>query len=103
MRRITTDSLDGRVVTRIDNKHSIEGEKIIKTSNGVPMPDDEPRMLFRGRDRLALPMLLYYRDLCVKDGCNDYQLGNLDVMIKEFSDFFHNSPTMKQPGITRGV
>jgi len=87
---------------RVDNKHHLEGEQIVKTGNGVPIPDDEPVILFRARDTLALPMLHYYRALCVADHCTDFQLESLDDMIRRFDKFATTSPTMKQPGITQG-
>ena len=75
-------------MTRIDNKHHLENERIIKTGNGIPIDlDTEPVILFRGRDRLALPMLRYYRQLCVDDGCTDFQLASMDDMIRRFTDF----------------
>lgn len=90
-------------MTRIDNKHHLDGEQIVKTGNGVPIDlEKEPVILFRGRDKLALPMLQYYRQMCVADGCNDYQLESMDDMIRQFKEFADNSPTMKQPGVTRG-
>ena len=55
-------------MTRIDNKHHLEGEAIIKTGNGKPIDlSAEPVILFRGRDRLALPMLEFYRGLCSRN------------------------------------
>jgi hypothetical protein len=100
---------------RIDEKHHLEirlepGEAepkrpipvIVKSGNGEPIPLEEPRILFRGRDRLALPLLRVYRQMCADDGATDYQLNSMDVMIKEFEDFAATSPTMKQPGSTRG-
>lgn len=87
---------------RIDEKHHIAYNRIYKTSNGVMIPDDEPRILFRGRDNLALLMLRYYRQLCVDAGCTEYQLQSMDRMCAEFEQFAYKSPTMKQPGITRG-
>ena len=87
---------------RIDNKHHLNGEQIVKTGNGVPIPDDEPVILFRARDTLALPMLRHYRELCVADHCTDFQLASLDDMIRRFEEFATTSPTMKQPGVTRG-
>lgn len=48
-------------------------------------------------------MLEYYRQLCIVDGCNDFQLDSLDEMLTKFKDFASKSPTMKQPGITRGL
>lgn len=101
---------------RIDEKHHIDAcplspgnagiqfdIKIVKTTNGQSIPDDEPTILFRGRDRLALPMLLHYRQLCVDDGATSYQLETMDVMINKFKDFEKTHPeVMKQPGITKG-
>lgn len=112
--RETRDS-KGRV--RIDEKHSLDiydsysGKledqaqtlpRIIKSTNDQPIPDNEPRILFRGRDKLALLMLYYYRDLCVMDGCTDFQLTSMDKMINEFKEFADLSSTMKQPGSTLG-
>jgi hypothetical protein len=97
---------------QIDEKHHIEASvgdmikadiKIIKTSNGQAIPDDEPIILFRGRDKLALPMLLYYKGLCQEDGCTQYQLVSMDKMIKAFDQFYiQHYNKMKQPGITLG-
>lgn len=87
---------------RIDNKHHLDGEQIVKTGNGQPIPDDEPIILFLGRDKLALPMIQYYRQLCKDDGCTDFQLESMDDMIRRFEEFAVTSPTMKQPGITLG-
>ena len=101
---------------RIDNKHSVisvlctdmETEKIIlakRKGDGTfePIPDDEPVILFRGRDKLALPMLRFYRELCVRDGCTDFQLESMDDMIRRFQEFADASSTMKQPGCTKGM
>ncbi len=77
---------------------------IVKTSNGDPIPDDEPLILFRARDRNAVLMLLEYRRLCVADGCNDFQLDGIDDRIAAFVEFKTAHPErMKQPGITRGL
>lgn len=90
-------------MTRIDNKHHLNGESIVKTGNGQSIDlNTEPVILFRGRDKLALPMLMHYRQLCVADGCNDFQLESMDDMIRRFVEFAEQSPTMKQPGVTRG-
>lgn len=85
----------------IDEKHYIEGERIFK-KNGQPIPDNEPVILFRGRDKLALPLLLHYRSMCVKGGCTDFQLQSVDRMIQKFQKFANESSTMKQPGCTLG-
>ncbi len=89
----------------IDLKHHIdENHQIVKTGNGVPIPDGEPLILFRGRDRLAVPMLEAYRQLCIDDGCNNFQLDQIDELIARFKMFASANPaTMKQPGVTRGL
>jgi hypothetical protein len=89
----------------IDLKHHIdENCEIVKTTNGTIIPRDEPTILFRGRDHLAVPMLRAYRELCVADGCNDYQLDSIDELIKRFAQFASERPdVMKQPGVTRGL
>lgn len=87
----------------IDEKHHIENDQIIKTSNNTIIPLDEPLCLFRGRDKLALPMLEFYKQLCKHDGCTDYQLESMEAVIKRFRDFAASSPTMKQPGVTKGL
>lgn len=86
----------------IDLKHHITDDgRLIKTGDGVEVPLDEPTILFRGRDHLALPMLQYYRQLCADDGATEYQLASMDGMIAQFSAYAREHPT-KQPGITRG-
>lgn len=89
---------------KLDNKFHIEGEQIIKTSNGQPIPEDEPLFLIRGRDYLALPLLEHYRRLSEQDDCTEYHLEGLSKRIEEFRRFATANPqVMKQPGITRGL
>ncbi len=100
------------IVRQIDLKHHIDEQgRIVKTGNGVPVPDNEPLILFRGRGRgrgrgrdcLAVPMLLHYWQLCIDDGCNDFQLGQIDELIAKFKTFADtHADVMKQSGITRG-
>lgn len=88
---------------QIDLKHSITDDgRLIKTSTEEEIPEDEPTILFRGRDRLALSMLRFYRGLCADDGATDYQLESVDEMILRFEQYSDTNPT-KQPGITRGA
>lgn len=89
---------------KIDQKHHIDGDKIVKTTNGQEIPENEPLFLLRARDWLAVPLLLRYRELCIADGCNDWQLSQIDGVIDRFRMFAVDNPqTMKQPGITRGL
>jgi len=93
------------IVRQIDLKHHVdENGQIVKTGNGVVIPQEEPLILFRGRDRLAVPLLKEYLQLCIEDGCNDYQRGQIEELIARFSSFAAEYPqVMKQPGVTRGL
>jgi len=87
----------------IDPKYHIEGEKIIKTSNGEEVPDDEPMILFRARDNLAVDMLKTYLQISIEAGCTDHQILGVTERISEFERFAYENPErMKQPGCTRG-
>lgn len=99
--------MNATVSKQIDLKHRIDSDGheivIVKSTNNQPIPDDEPKILFRGRDRLALRMLAFYKRLCEEDGANDFQLEQVDEIISRFEKFAENHPeAMKQPGITRG-
>lgn len=92
----------------IDLKHHadiINGEPaIVKSGNGQVIQQEEPLCLFRARDYLSVPLLREYRKLCAADGCNDFQLGQVDELIARFEQFAIDHPEqMKQPGITRGL
>jgi hypothetical protein len=77
---------------------------LVKKSNGEAIPDDEPVFILRARDHNAVAALLLYKDVCIEDGCNDYQMDGVNLAIKLFGDFANQHPDkMKQPGITRGV
>lgn len=88
---------------RINSHFHIDDEQIIKTSNGQPIPPEEPVFIFRGRDKLAVEALLHYVHVAKDDGCNEEFLASLGATIDEFRQFriqYHDR--MKQPGITRG-
>lgn len=86
-----------------DGKFAIVENKIIKMSNGEVIPEEEPIIIMRGRDHLALAVLNFYYDISVSDGCTGYQLEGVKGRIKAFEDFKAKYPErMKQPGITEG-
>jgi hypothetical protein len=77
--------------------------QIIKTSNGVPVPDDEPLFVIRGRDRLAIKAVKAYRQLAIEDGVDPDRIKLIDMRIAEYEQFAEDNPlSMKQPGITKG-
>jgi hypothetical protein len=77
---------------------------IVNTVTGEPIPDDEPLMIFRARDRHALPMLRYYAELCARDICTEFHMLGIFNRLEAFEKFAKDHPErMKQPGITRGL
>lgn len=88
---------------QISNRFSVDGDEIIKTSNGEPIPHDEPLLILRARDRLAIPLLKIYQQLSIVDGCNSWFLDEQLITIDQFEQFAREHPErMKQPGITKG-
>jgi hypothetical protein len=85
------------------SRFHIENNQLIKTSNGQPIPDDEPVVILRARDHLALHILRIYREVSIVDGVNDWFLNEQDKTIADFEQFTKEHPErMKQPGITMG-
>jgi len=63
-----------------ERKYTIKDGKIVKKSNLVPIPDNEPLFIFRAKDRKALAALVAYHMI----------LDNLDQMEevrKSITDF----------------
>ena len=88
---------------KICGKYHVEGERVVKTHNGEEVPEDEPLFLLRARDRLALPLLQIYQQLCLDDDCTDFQMVLVGRVLNDFVSFKNAHPErMKQPGITRG-
>lgn len=87
----------------LNARFHIEGGKLVKTTNGQPVPPDEPTFILRGRDMLALPTLATYYKLAEADNCNfEFKVGVMEAM-NGFARFaFDQSNMMKQPGVTRG-
>lgn len=89
---------------KLDSKFSVDNDRILKHSNGEPIPDDEPVFILRARDRLALPLLRIYEQLSMIDGCNSYHFNSLKMSIERFESFRRLHPEkMKQPSVTRGL
>lgn len=102
------------ITKQIDPKYSIKidmgGEvglpaKVeIVNMTGDPIPGDEPLILFRARDYLALPMLEHYAKLALADGCTDFHMQGIQNRIDAFKTFKEEHPErMKQPGVTKGM
>lgn len=88
---------------KIDNKFHVEGDQIVKTTNGEVLPEDEPLFLIRARDHLALKLLGEYAKLSEQDGCTEYHMAGISNALAAFMQFRVDHPErMKQPGITMG-
>lgn len=94
------------IVRMIDMKYGITDDaKLVKVFNDgttEEVPANEPTILYRARDKLAVGMLHYYLELCREDGATDYQLQSMQEMIDRFQKFAEDNPT-KQPGVTMGA
>ncbi len=67
------------------------------------IPEDEPMILFRARDRHALAMLHAYLQICIEDNCKSRHIVGIQKRIAAFGEFAREHPErMKQPGITEG-
>lgn len=64
---------------QIDTKYLTTGA--ICRLDGTPLPEDEPLMLFRGRDVLLPQVLNYYRGLRDKAGSSKLKLNLLQKQI----------------------
>lgn len=94
----------------IDLKHAAAqiGGRIeivkMRMDGSIEMIDrDEPLILFRGRDRLAVPLLETYLELCITDGCTTFQRSQVEELLHRFRKFASSHPSMmKQPGSSEG-
>jgi len=71
-----------------------ESGRIVNRQSGEAIPDDEPVMIFRARDKNAAPMIAYYRKLC----SNQQHKEIVGERLHHFVDFIHEHPDrMKEP------
>ena len=88
---------------KIDGKFRVDGDQIIKTTNGEVLPRDEPLFLLRARDRLALIALYAFQEASQVDHCTDFHLEGVRSAINSFETFRRRYPEkMKQHGINEG-
>jgi len=63
-----------------ERKYEIKDNRIVKRSNQVPIPDEEPLFIFRAKDRKALAALLAY-SMILDD------LAQKEAVMKSVNDF----------------
>ncbi len=72
-----------------ERKYTInEDGRLVKKSNGVPIPDDEPIFIFRAKDRKAAIGIMAY--VMVLDNLD--QREEVLKSVKLFNDFQRNHP-----------
>lgn len=78
----------------IERKYKIENNRLVRRSDGVPIPDDEPLFILRAQDIKALPILLAYRIIC----CDLAHIAGVVKSIEDFTKFRDSYPErMKEP------
>ena len=65
---------------KLNGMFHIDGDELIKTSNGQPVPEDEPLFILRGRDLLAVTAIIAYREACAHISPPD-RIEQLDPVI----------------------
>lgn len=70
---------------QIDGKYKTDGN--ITKIDGTPIPDDEPLVLFRAKDKLLPQVLENYKKLCQDAGCQPQQVETLGPLIQRVKDW----------------
>lgn len=83
---------------QLDNKFAIIDGELVRMKTGEIIPQSEPTIVFRAKDALAVPMLEFYLNLCLKNDCTTEQLESMRNIIKKFQDFKDDFKSrMKKP------
>lgn len=82
------------------NRFHIANGRLVKTSNGQPIPEEEPVFILRGRDALAYATLCHYESLAAGNDVGVEFLAELDELIDVFQAYARSHS--KIPNITRG-
>jgi len=78
----------------IERKYKIENNRLVRRSDGVPVPDDEPLFILRAQDIKALPIILAYKIIC-RDITH---IAGIVKSIEDFTRFRDSHPDrMKEP------
>jgi len=82
-----------------DRKFKFEDGKFVNRVSGEAIPDDEPVIIFRARDRHALRVLRFYLTLV-----DEHHRQAILDRINAFQAFEQAHPDrLKEPGITRDI
>ena len=75
---------------QIDGKYKTNGN--ITKMDGTPIPDDEPLILFRAKDKLLPQVIENYKKLCQDAGCQPQQIETLGQLIQQVKDWQAANP-----------
>ena len=70
---------------QIDGKYKTNGN--ITKMDGTPIPDDEPLILFRAKDKLLPQVIENYKMLCQDAGCQPQQVESLGPLVQQVKDW----------------
>lgn len=80
-----------------DRKFKFEDGRFINRVSGEPIPDEEPVIIFRARDKHSIAVLMAYLDMAADPHHRQAIMDRLD----EFSAYRAKYPErLKEPGIT---
>ncbi len=83
-----------------DRKFKFENGQFVNRVSGEAIPDDEPVIIFRARDKHAIGVLAFYREL-VGD---PHHREAIDDRLAEFLAYRNAHPErVKEPGVTRHI
>ena len=77
---------------QIDSKYKIDANGNLVKMDGTPIPDDEPLILFRAKDKLTPQLIENYKKLCQEADCPPQQVSSLDQLIQQFKDWQAANP-----------
>lgn len=86
---------------QLNEMFHLEGERLVKTSNGQFVPEDEPLFILRARDMNATDAIEYYISLCDISGTPADRLAAMDEVVAKFKAYRKTHDT-KVPGSTHG-
>lgn len=77
-----------------ERKYKLVNNQVVKRADGVPVPEDEPLFIFRGKDSKALSILIAYHALLD----NLEQKAEVKLCIQDFKNFqVQNPDKMAEP------
>lgn len=81
---------------QIDGKYRTDGD--ITKNDGTPVPEDEPLMLFRGKDRLLPDLIDQYAEMCANAGSPEEHVQTLKEKAESVREWQNNHPdSVKTP------